>query len=147
MKWGQHLYGDRDYTPVGRPAGESAKAMESWDLKDKTDRMRLESEYRKYSEEEANIDYEAAERIRKAKQEKVDRALKYVTTGLGITTSILGIIKFAQGEADRNERKDKEAAKAVEESLKKDKEKQDKARDHLDNEIKGADKDKGTSAK
>lgn len=101
MKRGEHLFGDRDYTPIGTKAGaiergaergRQAGSMETWDLKDKVDRMKLESDYRKYSMEEETLDYDIQQQITEAKEEKVRQAIEDVAKILGLinTATTLG---------------------------------------------------------
>ena len=106
MKRGYHLYGDRDYTPIGEKAGSKADAiqraqikgqevknMETWDLKDQNDRMKAEQDYKKLTEERETEDFEYQNRINEAKAEKVRNVIKDVSLALGLVSSTLNIAK------------------------------------------------------
>lgn len=120
MKRGEHLFGDRDYTPIGTKAGaiergaergRQAGSMETWDLKDQVDRMKLESDYRKYSMEEETLDYDIQQQITEAKQEKVRQAIDDVAKILGLikTTADIGKLAYSGYKAINGKRRDREA--------------------------------------
>lgn len=109
MKRGEHLFGDRDYTPIGTKAGaiekgaergRQASSMETWDLKDKVDRMKLESDYRKYSMEEETLDYEIQQQITEAKEEKVRKIIEDVATVLSLAKNAISVGKSIYGGVD-----------------------------------------------
>ena len=110
MKWGvinkADMKGGKSGGIVrGMQKSSGAGGMESWDLKDKVERMKLESDYRKLTEEEETYAVVQAEKIRQAKIEKVMSAVKTVGAIAGTAGTIIGVVKSISSMA--NERKDK----------------------------------------
>ena len=102
MKWGvinkADMKGGKSGGIVrGMQKSSGSKDMESWDLKDKVERMKLESDYRKLTEEEETYAITQAEKIRQAKIEKVMAAVKTVGTVVSTTTGVIGLVKAISG--------------------------------------------------
>ena len=102
MKWGvinkADMKGGKSGGIVrGMQKSSGAGGMESWDLKDKVERMKLESDYRKLTEEEETYAITQAEKIRQAKIEKVMAAVKTVGTVVSTTAGVIGLVKTISG--------------------------------------------------
>lgn len=102
MKWGvinkADMKGGKSGGIVrGMQKSSSAGGMESWDLKDKVERMKLESDYRKLTEEEETYAITQAEKIRQAKIEKVMAAVKTVGAVVSTTAGVIGLVKTISG--------------------------------------------------
>ena len=112
MKWGvinkADMKGGKSGGIVrGMQKSSGAGGMESWDLKDKVERMKLESDYRKLTEEEETYAITQAEKIRQAKIEKVMAAVKTVGTVAGTAGTILGVVKSISSWAKEADKKPK----------------------------------------
>lgn len=104
MKWGvinkADMKGGKSGGIVrGMQKSSGSKDMESWDLKDKVERMKLESDYRKLTEEEETYAITQAEKIRQAKIEKVMAAVKTVGTVVSTTAGVIGLVKAISGSS------------------------------------------------
>lgn len=102
MKWGvirkADMKGGKSGGIVrGMERSSGARGMESWDLKDKVERMKLESDYRKLTEEEETYAVTQAEKIRQAKIETVMSAVKTVGTVVSTTAGVIGLVKTISG--------------------------------------------------
>ena len=102
MKWGvinkADMKGGKSGGLVrGMQKSSGAGGMESWDLKDKVERMKLESDYRKLTEEEETYAVIQAEKIRQAKIEKVMSAVKTVGAVVSTTAGVIGLVKTISG--------------------------------------------------
>lgn len=102
MKWGvinkADMKGGKSGGIVrGMQKSSGAGGMESWDLKDKVERMKLESDYRKLTEEEETYAVVQAEKIRQAKIEKVMAAVKTVGAVVSTTAGVIGLVKTISG--------------------------------------------------
>lgn len=102
MKWGvinkADMKGGKSGGIVrGMQKSSGAGGMESWDLKDKVERMKLESDYRKLTEEEETYAVVQAEKIRQAKIEKVMSAVKTVGAVVSTTAGVIGLVKTISG--------------------------------------------------
>ena len=102
MKWGvinkADMKGGKSGGIVrGMQKSSGAGGMESWDLKDKVERMKLESDYRKLTEEEETYAVTQAEKIRQAKIETVMSAVKTVGTVVSTATGVIGLVKAISG--------------------------------------------------
>lgn len=102
MKWGvinkADMKGGKSGGIVrGMQKSSGAGGMESWDLKDKVERMKLESDYRKLTEEEETYAITQAEKIRQAKIEKVMAAVKTVGAVVSTTAGVIGLVKTISG--------------------------------------------------
>lgn len=102
MKWGvinkADMKGGKSGGIVrGMQKSSGAGGMESWDLKDKVERMKLESDYRKLTEEEETYAVIQAEKIRQAKIEKVMAAVKTVGAVVSTTAGVIGLVKTISG--------------------------------------------------
>lgn len=102
MKWGvinkADMKGGKSGGIVrGMQKSSGAEGMESWDLKDKVERMKLESDYRKLTEEEETYAVVQAEKIRQAKIEKVMAAVKTVGAVVSTTAGVIGLVKTISG--------------------------------------------------
>ena len=98
MKWGvinkPDLKGGASAGIVrGMQKTTDVKSMETWDLKDKVERMKAESEYRKLTEEEETYATTQAAKIRKAKTEKIMAAVQTVGAVVG---TVGGVVKLIQ---------------------------------------------------
>ena len=89
----------------GMQKTSDVKSMETWDLKDKVERMKAESDHRKLTEEEETYAVTQAEKIRKAKIEKIMAAVQTVGAVVGTAGTIIGVVKSISSMA--NERKSK----------------------------------------
>lgn len=112
MKWGvinkADMKGGKSGGIVrGMQKSSGAGGMESWDLKDKVERMKLESDYRKLTEEEETYAVVQAEKIRQAKIEKVMSAVKTVGAVAGTAGTILGVVKSISSWAKEADKKPK----------------------------------------
>lgn len=112
MKWGvinkADMKGGKSGGIVrGMQKSSGAGGMESWDLKDKVERMKLESDYRKLTEEEETYAITQAEKIRQAKIEKVMSAVKTVGAIAGTAGTILGVVKSVSSWAKEADKKPK----------------------------------------
>lgn len=110
MKWGvinaPALKGGKSAGIVrGMQKTSDVKSMETWDLKDRVERMKAESDYRKLTEEEETYAVTQAEKIRKAKIEKVMAAVQTVGAVVGTAGTIIGVVKSISSMA--NEKKSK----------------------------------------
>ena len=110
MKWGVINAPDlKGGTSAGIVRGmqktSNVKSMETWDLKDKVERMKAESDYRKLTEEAETYAVTQAEKIRKAKIEKVMAAVQTVGAVVGTAGTIIGVVKSISSMA--NEKKSK----------------------------------------
>ena len=110
MKWGvinaPDLKGGKSAGIIrGMQKTSDVKSMETWDLKDKVERMKAESDYRKLTEEEETYAATPAEKIRKAKIEKIMAAVQTVGAVVGTAGTIIGVVKSISSMA--NERKSK----------------------------------------
>ena len=81
----------------GMQKTSDVKSMETWDLKDKVERMKAESEYRKLTEEEETYATTQAEKIRKAKIEKIMAAVQTVGAVVGTVGGVVGLVKTISG--------------------------------------------------
>ena len=104
MKWGvirkADMKGGKSGGIVrGMERSSGARGMESWDLKDKVERMKLESDYRKLTEEEETYAVTQAEKIRQAKNETVMSAVKTVGTVVSTTAGVIGLVKAISGSS------------------------------------------------
>lgn len=98
MKWGvinaPSLKGGKSAGIVrGMQKTSDVKSMETWDLKDRVERMKAESDYRKLTEEEETYAVTQAEKIRKAKIEKVMAAVQTVGAVVGTVGGVVGLVK------------------------------------------------------
>lgn len=112
MKWGVINKADMKGGKAGgivrgMQKSSGSKDMESWDLKDKVERMKLESDYRKLTEEEETYAITQAEKIRQAKIEKVMAAVKTVGAIAGTVGTILGVVKSISSWAKEADKKPK----------------------------------------
>ena len=125
MKWGvinkADMKGGKSGGIVrGMQKSSGAGGMESWDLKDKVERMKLESDYRKLTEEEETYAVVQAEKIRQAKIEKVMSAVKTVGAIAGTAGTILGVVKSVSSWAKEADKKPKTWDEAIQKELKDD---------------------------
>lgn len=105
MRWGvinkQELKGGKAGGIVrGMQRSSDARSMENWTLKDKVDRMRLESDYRKLTEEEETYAATQAEKLRKAKIERVMTTVQTVGSVVGMVGGVLGLVKTFGGHPE-----------------------------------------------
>ena len=85
----------------GMQRSSDAKSLESWTLKDKVDRMRLESDYRKLSEEEETYAATQAQKLKTAKIERVIATVQTVGAVVGTVGGVLGLVKTFGGHPEK----------------------------------------------
>ena len=117
MRWGvinkKDLKGGKAGGIVrGMQRSSDAKSLESWTLKDKVDRMRLESDYRKLSEEEETYAVTQAQKLKTAKIEHVIATVQAVGAVVGTVGGVLGLVKTFGGHPEKLEDNIKEYRKA-----------------------------------
>lgn len=105
MRWGvinrKDLKGGKAGGIVrGMQRSSDAKSLESWTLKDKVDRMRLESDYRKLSEEEETYAATQAQKLKTAKIERVIATVQTVGAVVGTVGGVLGLVKTFGGHPE-----------------------------------------------
>lgn len=98
MKWGvinkQDLKGGKaGAIQRGMEKSSDVKSQENWTLKDKVERMKLESDYRKLTEEEESYATIQAEKIRKAKAENLVTAVGAAAAAVGLANGIFSMCK------------------------------------------------------
>lgn len=117
MRWGVQNKTMAEGIQRGAERGGEARDMESWELKDKVDRMKLESDYRKLTEEEETYAVSKAQAIRKAKMDQIEGALRVVNTALGTINGVSTIVNNSIHWHDAvRGKQDKDAGKRIEEA-------------------------------
>ena len=106
MRWGvinkKDLKGGKAGGIVrGMQRSSDAKSLESWTLKDKVDRMRLESDYRKLSEEEETYAATQAQKLKTAKIERIIATVQTVGAVVGTVGGVLGLVKTFGGHPEK----------------------------------------------
>lgn len=101
MKWGQNLFGKEKISGLRRAQKrqEGLSSREQWDIKDDVDRMRLESDYRRLTEEQELYAQTQADKIRNSRTERVKEIAGLVSMGLGIAVGVTGLIKNISGKS------------------------------------------------
>lgn len=105
MKWGKHLFGDRDYDPIGqeaqgtylakvrsaKAAGQAGRKMETWELKDRVDRLKAENDYADQAMKKATYSQTISDQLSKRAHDKVfgivddvSKILSTARTGMGL---------------------------------------------------------------
>ena len=105
MRWGvinkKDLKGGKAGGIVrGMQRSSDAKSLESWTLKDKVDRMRLESDYRKLSEEEETYAATQAQKLKTAKVEHIMSTVQTIGAIVGTVGGVLGLVKTFGGHPE-----------------------------------------------
>lgn len=106
MRWGvinrKDLKGGKAGGIVrGMQRSSDAKSLESWTLKDKVDRMRLESDYRKLNEEEETYAATQAQKLKTAKIERIIATVQTVGAVVGTVGGVLGLVKTFGGHPEK----------------------------------------------
>lgn len=117
MRWGVQNKTMAEGIQRGAERGGEAKDMESWELKDKVDRMKLESDYRKLTEEEETYAVTKAQAIRKAKMDQIEGALRVINTALSTVNGVSTIVNNSiRWHDDAKNKQGKDVEKRVEEA-------------------------------
>lgn len=84
----------------GMKNSSDASSLPDWTLGDRVDRLKKESDYRRLIEERETYAASQAEKIKKAKSEKVMKVVAGVATAVSLTGGILGIVKSLGGHPE-----------------------------------------------
>lgn len=85
----------------GMQRSSDARSLETWTLKDKVERMKLESDYRKLSEEEETYAATQAQKLRTAKIENIMTAVQTIGAIVGTVGGVLGLVKTFGGHPEK----------------------------------------------
>lgn len=102
MRWGVINKADLKGGKAGGIArgiqrSSDARSLETWTLKDKVERMKLESDYRKLSEEEETYAATQAQKLRTAKIENVMTAVQTIGAIVGTVGGVIGLVNAFGG--------------------------------------------------
>lgn len=81
----------------GMQRSSDARSLEPWALKDKVERMKLESDYRKLSEEEETYAATQAQKLRTAKIENIMTAVQTIGAIVGTVGGVIGLVNAFGG--------------------------------------------------
>lgn len=88
MRWGVQNKDMGEGIARGVERAVEAPDLETWELKDRVDRMKLESDYRKLTEEEETYAVSKAEAIKKAQKDKIEGALRLANLAIGTANGV-----------------------------------------------------------